>query len=199
MPTIGAAYIAKAFITVITGGAAILSGTLVGLRPARHGRDRRHLPVTPVLGEVALLVAAVVLLRLLPRASPAAFSGGRCDAQLPCLGIALAAAMLAALRPAAGCWDLPLINSTIFVSMAILALSLALIWGFGGILCFGQAAFFGLGGYAYAVAAINFGDTTAAVPIALACRRCWRWRSAISCSTGASATSIWASSRSRRR
>lgn len=71
-------------------------------------------------------------------------------------------------------WYLPLylefytlINATVFVSLAVLALSLALIWGFGGILCFGQAAFFGLGGYAYAVAAINLGDSTWAVPIAL--------------------------------
>jgi len=61
-----------------------------------------------------------------------------------------------------------LINATVFVSMAVLALSLGLIWGYGGILCFGQTAFFGLGGYAYAVAAINFGDTTLAVPLALA-------------------------------
>ena len=59
------------------------------------------------------------------------------------------------------------INATVFVSLAVLALSLALIWGFGGILCFGQAAFFGLGGYAYAVAALNLSDTTYAVPIAL--------------------------------
>jgi branched-chain amino acid transport system permease protein len=60
-----------------------------------------------------------------------------------------------------------LINTTVFVSMAVLALSLGLIWGFGGILCFGQTAFFGLGGYTYAVIAINFGDTTWAVPLAL--------------------------------
>lgn len=60
-----------------------------------------------------------------------------------------------------------LINATVFVSMSVLALSLALVWGFGGILCFGQAAFFGLGGYAYAVAALNFSDTTFAVPVAL--------------------------------
>ncbi|MBX5471103.1 MAG: branched-chain amino acid ABC transporter permease [Acetobacteraceae bacterium] len=51
--------------------------------------------------------------------------------------------------------------------MAVLALSLGLIWGFGGILSFGQTAFFGLGGYAYAVAAINFNDSLYAVPIAL--------------------------------
>ena len=45
-------------------------------------------------------------------------------------------------------------------------MSLALIWGYAGILCFGQAAFFGLGGYTYAVTAINMGDTT--VPALLA-------------------------------
>jgi ABC-type branched-subunit amino acid transport system permease subunit len=60
-----------------------------------------------------------------------------------------------------------LINATVFVSLAVLALSLGLIWGFGGILCFGQTAFFGLGGYTYAIAAINFSDTTIAVPLAL--------------------------------
>ena len=59
------------------------------------------------------------------------------------------------------------INATIYVSMAILALSLALIWGAGGILSFGQAAFFGLGGYTYAVCAINFGDSTWAVVLAV--------------------------------
>ena len=61
-----------------------------------------------------------------------------------------------------------LINATIYVSAATFALSLALIWGYGGILCFGQAAFFGLGGYAYALTAINLGDTTLAVPVAIA-------------------------------
>jgi ABC-type branched-subunit amino acid transport system permease subunit len=87
----------------------------------------------------------------------------------------LAAETLAALAAAAlAIWLLPrllelfaLINATVYVSMALLALSLALIWGFGGILCFGQTAFFGLGGYAYAVAAINFMDSTPAVPVAL--------------------------------
>jgi urea ABC transporter permease protein UrtC len=39
--------------------------------------------------------------------------------------------------------------------MGILALSLDLIWGYVGLLSFGQAAFFGLGGYAYAIAAMN--------------------------------------------
>ena len=60
-----------------------------------------------------------------------------------------------------------IISSTIFVSLAILALSLALIWGYGGILCFGQAAFFGLAGYAYAVGAFNFDSTALAAIVAI--------------------------------
>ena len=49
---------------------------------------------------------------------------------------------------------------TLLVVYGMLGLSLGLIWGFGGILCFGQAAFFGLGAYSYAIAAINFGEST---------------------------------------
>ena len=42
-----------------------------------------------------------------------------------------------------------------------------MIWGYCGIISFGQTAFFGLGGYTYAVAAINFGDSTPAVVLGL--------------------------------
>jgi ABC-type branched-subunit amino acid transport system permease subunit len=55
---------------------------------------------------------------------------------------------------------------TVYMIMAILALSLALIWGYGGILCFGQSAFFGLGAYTYAIAMFNIGEST--VPFLLA-------------------------------
>ena len=54
---------------------------------------------------------------------------------------------------------------TVYFIMAILALSLGLIWGYGGILCFGQAAFFGLGAYTYAISMINIGEST--VPLLL--------------------------------
>ncbi|CCF00967.1 ABC-type transport system permease protein (plasmid) [Sinorhizobium fredii HH103] len=55
----------------------------------------------------------------------------------------------------------------IYVILSILALSLAFIWGFGGILSFGHAVFFGLGSYSYAIAAINFGETTSAFLLAI--------------------------------
>ena len=49
---------------------------------------------------------------------------------------------------------------TLFLIFAILALSLAWVWGFGGILSFGQSLFFGLGAYTFAVAVINLEEST---------------------------------------
>jgi branched-chain amino acid transport system permease protein len=61
-----------------------------------------------------------------------------------------------------------ILQITLNFAFAILALSLAFVWGYAGIFSFGQAAFFGLGGYAYAAAAINIGDSTPAVLIGIA-------------------------------
>ena len=67
VPTMGAAYIARAFITVITGGAAILAGTLSASGLLGTVSTLGTFLSTPVLGEVAMLAVAIVLLRLLPR------------------------------------------------------------------------------------------------------------------------------------
>ncbi|MEM8795690.1 MAG: branched-chain amino acid ABC transporter permease [Pseudomonadota bacterium] len=66
VPTIGALYIAKAFITVISGGAAILAGTAsaAGLLGAVNGIVT--FATGPTIGEVALLISAIILLRLMP-------------------------------------------------------------------------------------------------------------------------------------
>ncbi len=68
-------------------------------------------------------------------------------------------------------WVMPLLISTytltILIVYGMLGLSLGLIWGFGGILCFGQAAFFGMGAYTYAIAAINIGESTAPMILAV--------------------------------
>jgi branched-chain amino acid transport system permease protein len=60
-----------------------------------------------------------------------------------------------------------LLQVTLYVIFAILALSLAFIWGYGGILCFGHSVFFGLGAYAYAVGVINMGESTLPFLIAM--------------------------------
>jgi branched-chain amino acid transport system permease protein len=56
---------------------------------------------------------------------------------------------------------------TVFTAMAMFALSQGFLWGYGGIMSFGQAAFLGIGGYAYAVSVINLGDSTLPVVIAI--------------------------------
>jgi branched-chain amino acid transport system permease protein len=66
-PTIGVAYIAKSFITVIGGGAAILSGTVSASALFGTINQLATFATTPVFGEVALLAAAIVLIRLLPQ------------------------------------------------------------------------------------------------------------------------------------
>jgi branched-subunit amino acid ABC-type transport system permease component len=65
-PTMGAAYIAKAFITVITGGSAILAGTVSAAALLGAVSMVATFLTTPIFGEVALLIVAIVLLRLLP-------------------------------------------------------------------------------------------------------------------------------------
>lgn len=56
---------------------------------------------------------------------------------------------------------------TVLTIWSLLALSLGLMWGYAGILSFGHAAYFGLGAYSYAVASINFGESTAALLLAM--------------------------------
>ena len=66
VPVIGATYIAKAFITVISGGATALAGTASAATLLGAVNQVVTFLSTPVVGEVALLVAAIILLRLLP-------------------------------------------------------------------------------------------------------------------------------------
>ena len=67
LPTIGATYIAKAFITVISGGTAILAGTTSASVLLGGINGIVSFATGPTLGEVALLAAAIILLRLMPR------------------------------------------------------------------------------------------------------------------------------------
>ncbi|MEM7251804.1 MAG: urea ABC transporter [Pseudomonadota bacterium] len=69
------------------------------------------------------------------------------------------------------------LQMTQYVVLSIYALSLAYIWGFGGILSFGQAGFFGLGGYSFAVIAINMGETT--VPFVASIAICFAFAAAL--------------------
>jgi len=66
LPSSGGAYIAKAFITVITGGAAVISGTLSSAVILGTVNQLVSFASHPVIGEIAMLALAIILLRLMP-------------------------------------------------------------------------------------------------------------------------------------
>jgi branched-subunit amino acid ABC-type transport system permease component len=67
VPTMGIAFIAQAFITVITGGPSIITGTVISASFLGGVSQLVTFATTPVVGDVALLFVAVLLLRVLPR------------------------------------------------------------------------------------------------------------------------------------
>ncbi len=82
--------------------------------------------------------------------------------------------LLVALAGALGVWLAPLVLDTFSVNVltrsmiyAVLAVTVDLLWGFTGILTFGQAAFFGVGAYATAMTMANLGATPAWMAAAL--------------------------------
>lgn len=61
-------------------------------------------------------------------------------------------------------------NTALFMVYALLALSLSVVWGYTGVLSFGQVVFFGVAGYTFGIVSINLGSTlgvTLAVPVAV--------------------------------
>ncbi len=66
LPEIGATYVVKAFITVISGGATALTGTALAAALFGLTSQAAAFLSRPVVGEVVLLVVAIVLLRMLP-------------------------------------------------------------------------------------------------------------------------------------
>jgi len=67
LPSSGGAYIAKAFIAVITGGAAVISGTLSSSIIFGAINQLVSFAAHPVIGEIAMLALAIILLRLMPK------------------------------------------------------------------------------------------------------------------------------------
>jgi len=77
VPTSGGAYIAKAFITVIAGGPSLISGLASSAGLFGVTSQVFAFSISPMAGEIALLVAAVVLLRLMPQGITGRFFKGK--------------------------------------------------------------------------------------------------------------------------
>jgi urea transport system permease protein len=67
VPTLGLAFIAKIFITVIVGGPVILLGTTTSAAVLGLVESLVSYGSTPIYGQVAMLAVAIILLRLLPQ------------------------------------------------------------------------------------------------------------------------------------
>jgi urea ABC transporter permease protein UrtB len=76
VPGIGTSFVAKAFITVIGGGASVMVGTLTASTIFGTVNQVASFLTTPVLGEVAMLLAAVLLVRLMPQGITGRFFRG---------------------------------------------------------------------------------------------------------------------------
>lgn len=77
VPTSGGAFIAKAFITVIAGGPSLVAGLLASSGIFGLVGQIFSFAVSPVMGDVAMLIAAVILLRLLPQGVTGRFFKGK--------------------------------------------------------------------------------------------------------------------------
>ena len=77
VPTSGGAFIAKAFITVVAGGPSLVAGLLASSGLFGIVGQVFSFSVSPVMGDVAMLIAAVILLRLLPQGITGRFFKGK--------------------------------------------------------------------------------------------------------------------------
>lgn len=75
-PTMGSFYVAKAFITVISGGSVPLMGTLYASSIFGLADGIISFTTTQVVGEISVLLVAIVLLRFLPSGITGRFGRG---------------------------------------------------------------------------------------------------------------------------
>jgi branched-subunit amino acid ABC-type transport system permease component len=77
IPHIGATYVARAFVTVISGGSALVAGTLAASALFGPLEALFSFAATPVIGQAAMLIAAIALLRVLPQGISSRWRGAR--------------------------------------------------------------------------------------------------------------------------
>lgn len=73
----GAAYVARAFVTVISGGGALITGFLSAATILGPVEALLSYFATPVVGQASLLLLAVIILRLFPTGVSSSWTRGR--------------------------------------------------------------------------------------------------------------------------
>ena len=172
-PQLGLSYIAKAFITVIAGGPLPLLGTSAAsavfstidgivsyhwstvVSESRGAADRHRAAAPAAARHHRAAAARAVAMRI---GVPGLSAAGERPGPLWWLAVAIVFIGLMVLPSFLNIAQQ--FNISIVFILALLALSMSFLWGYAGILSFGQTAFFGLGGYGFAVLALNLGETT---------------------------------------
>jgi branched-chain amino acid transport system permease protein len=77
IPNMGTAYVARAFVTVISGGNAMIVGPLSAAVLFGPLQALLSYLVTPVVGQASLLIVAVIVLRILPEGISGLWNGKR--------------------------------------------------------------------------------------------------------------------------
>lgn len=72
-PGMGVAYVARSFITVLSGGPAIVAGTATASTLFGLINEITAYLTTPIIGDVALLATAIVLIRAMPQGITGSF------------------------------------------------------------------------------------------------------------------------------
>jgi branched-chain amino acid transport system permease protein len=72
-PGMGVAYVARSFITVLSGGPAIVAGTATASTLFGLINEITAFLTTPIIGDVALLATAIVLIRAMPQGITGSF------------------------------------------------------------------------------------------------------------------------------
>ena len=130
-----------------------------------------------IIGQIGMLFAVILIIRVLPEGISSVLvpswhaerrelmfklldgpqTLGRGRTFWTCFLAVLAAALVYPVF--ADAYDVG--NFAYFLIWIFMALGLCLMWGYGGMLCFGQTLFFGIAGYAYGVLTINMGGGSA--------------------------------------
>ena len=166
-PNLGQGYIIDSFMVVVFGGVGNLWGTLVGAFTLGIANKFLEPFAGAVLGKIAILVFIILFIQKRPaRHVRAQGQGDRGMKAFPLIRLLDRGAVVFLVLLGAFAIAIPVLNlavppssglhvSTYLVALfgkylcyALLALSIDLIWGYGGILSLGHGAFFALGGYA---------------------------------------------------
>lgn len=155
-PSLGQNYIVDTFMVVVLGGVGRLAGSIAGALLIGMSNAAIQFATSANIAKAIVLFLVIMFLQKKPqglftihtRALDESESGSAIDkmnAKRKNIAFAIVAFLIAILPVFLSPFRVSLVGK--FITYAIVALSLDMIWGYTGILSLGHGVFFGLGGY----------------------------------------------------